>query len=251
LARALNYFGYAIGLQHDYYTAQKYLSESVELARSVGDCDLLAGTLNNFGCVLLELDYIEQAGPLFVESLELFQAVRNQRQRAWVLNSLGEVCRYQGDYTRAANLYTASLQVFRQMAQKSRIAQVLHNLGHVALHQQDYDSAIEFFCESLSLRRAEISLEGGMTLGILECLAGLAGVFVRMDQPLIAAQLWGSVTTLAQKHHIVLERVDHAEYEYNLKLTKQLLDQPSWERAWLKGAQLNTPQLLTLAYDFA
>ncbi len=248
MARALNYLGYVRGVQGDYLEAKIKLEESLALFRIAGDKHSIAGTLNNLGCVLLELGEVARVRPLLEESLMLFDEVEDKRQRAWTLNSLGELNRYEGNYVEAEDFYHESLNIFRQMDQKPRIAQVLHNLGHVALHQKDYPQATAFFHESLGLRQKNVSASASVTLGIVECLAGLGGVVSQAGQAEAGARIFGSVAALLKANNLQFEKTDCIEYQRNLAFTRSHLDSASWTKEWLQGQELSLEQ--TLASTF-
>ena len=248
IARALNYLGYVLGVQGNYPAAKIKLKESLALFRVAGDKHSLAGTLNNLGCVLLELGETARVRLLLEESLMLFDQVGDKRQRAWTLNSLGELNRYEGNYVEAEEFYHESLNIFRQMDQKPRVAQVLHNLGHIALHQENYPQATAFFRESLELRQKTVSAPATVSLGIVECLAGLGGVVSHAGQPEVGARIFGLVAVLLKANKLQLEKTDCIEYQGNLAFTRSHLDLASWTKEWLQGQELSLEQ--TLASPF-
>jgi tetratricopeptide (TPR) repeat protein len=155
---------------------------------------------------------------------------------------LGFVAWEQRDHKRARSLYEESLPLYRDLGDKRGIANALTNLGLVAWEQADYDPALSLFRESL-IRHRELEDRQG----IAECLEGIARVSGSQGKAQRAARLWGASETLREAIGIAIPPGDLAEYEQNVTMVRETLDEALWRVAWEHGRATSLEQ----AFEYA
>jgi non-specific serine/threonine protein kinase len=213
--------------QGDLHAALSSGESCVEVAREIGQPQLISRSVLALGVVRLNMGDYAGARPLVQEALNLFQAARSiffttsslvhlgnlelglgnaaaarayldrayagsrdygeRWSNAFVLNNLGEVARVQGDYDAAKRYYEESEALLRAMGDQDDLARLIHNLGYVAKHDGDLDAAKARFRESLDLFRLLANRRG-----IAECLMAFAGVAIREGRAIVAARLFGA-----------------------------------------------------------
>jgi tetratricopeptide (TPR) repeat protein len=160
------------------------------------------------------------------------------------LNGLGDLARWEGDYCRARGLYEQSLACFRD-ARSDLERSVLQNLGYVAHRLGDDQQAVLLALEALSQFRRD-----GDPRGTAECLVELGGVIAALGHPLQATRLFGAAESLLKVIHSDLTPLCRAEYERDLALTHDALDDEDFARGWAEGEVLPLQEIVANAREF-
>jgi DNA-binding CsgD family transcriptional regulator len=119
------------------------------------------------------------------------------------------------------------------------MACALHNLGYVAQHRGAVEHMATCFAESLRLFH-----EVGATLGSISCVAGLAGVAVHQQAGLRAAHLFGAAEALREAGNMQVWRAHQVEWERNMAHARALLDDATWNAAWVGGRTMTLEQAI-------
>ncbi|MEA5476760.1 tetratricopeptide repeat protein [Pseudanabaena galeata UHCC 0370] len=173
---------YAIGANYfllgDLQKGQKFLLQSIELARKVGDRETEAQStdlLNQVNQTLLsatsqdrkvEADRLVKQGnqqsqisqfdlaiQLWQQALTIYREIKYQQGEAGTLGNLGNTYRSLGKYDKAIEFYLQNLVIEREL--KNRLGEVntLRNLGLAYSALAKYDKAIEYHLQSLAMSR--------------------------------------------------------------------------------------------------
>lgn len=155
--------------QGDAEAALPLFSESLSLARQLGDPHLEARALHGLGAVAHTRDNYNVARAWLDVSLALFAAQNDQHGMGNTLYRLGQVAYLQGNYRQAHDFYEQSLTLRRGLGDRRGTAFALHNLAVIAVEEADYPAAGRMFGQNLELFEAL-----GDKLGIGLSLHGLA-----------------------------------------------------------------------------
>jgi predicted ATPase len=175
--RALFAAGVLGAEQGDYDAAESLISQSLEIARQLGDKRSMAVSLNALGVNARDSDNLPAAANFLEQSLALWRETRRSSRRsprhqqsrerrqltgglraralyeeclsifrelddragiAWALNHQGDVARDQGDSAAAQSFYQSSLAIFRELDDRWGVAGSLADLGNLAREQRDY-----------------------------------------------------------------------------------------------------------------
>ncbi len=183
-ARGLLGAGVLAGAQGDLAEARGLIEAGLADARRLGDGELLAAAAYHLGMVLFDQG---EAGPAIAaieESLRLQRARGDRAGIAGALNGLGNLLLGRDD-PHAIALLEESVALQRALHNTRGIAFTLHSLGVASLQQQMYRCAFEHFGEARRLFR-----QLGDTIGIADCLAGLAAVAAGQGRRARGARLW-------------------------------------------------------------
>ena len=241
-AVALNAAGVLAGMQHDHDKAVAYLSESLELWRSLGDLDRQAGALVNIGLVAWGTGRLEDARQLFERAQRLYVTVGDRGGQANAVGSRALIAREQGDTVRAARLFREALELFRSIGEEWGAANSLANLGQVMLADGDRTAAAAAFSEALQLRRAL-----GDILHMPECFEGLAAL-VADRQPRRAARLLGAAEALRDRLGAPVAAVDRTRLtEVVERVRRRSIRLEAFQSAWQEGRGMALEQAIGLA----
>jgi tetratricopeptide (TPR) repeat protein len=135
-----------------YAAAQAWLTEALELQRSLGLPD--EGVVHSIlGEVALRQDDYEHARAYFEESISLF---RNRHPDIagpdWPLFFLGQIALEQGDEAQAHTLFVESLERFKQAGSKRGIAFALEGLASLSVVTGRPERAVRLFASADHVR---------------------------------------------------------------------------------------------------
>ena len=140
-AKAMHEAGTLAKLQGDYAAAKRYLEDSLEIRRGLGDDRGVAASLNNLAEIMLNQGDCDTARSYYEASLELWRVLEDHWCIAVVLFNLGTVAIRLADYTTARLSVEQSLTLYKQMGSTANIAAALDLLGSIACDQGDYGTA--------------------------------------------------------------------------------------------------------------
>jgi len=153
-ARALRALGALAWRAGDLSAAESRLTESLQIARQIGDRIGVARTLNTLGNVVAQQGDRPQAMGLYTDSLLKARELGDQSLTASALNNLGQTLREDGQFVEARPILEEGLALARTLDDQVAMAGILNNLGRIALLEDDYARAEAIFDEALALNRA-------------------------------------------------------------------------------------------------
>jgi predicted ATPase/serine/threonine protein kinase len=210
--------------------AHTLFEESLALWRKLGDLKAIARALSNLATVLKLQGEYEHAHNLHAECLAIFQGMDDLNGVAWSLSSQGDVARDQGDTAGAQALYEQGLEIFREIGDRWGIAGTLADLGNLAREERDFDSANSLYRESLKIF-VELDHKRGIAR-LLECCSCLAAAEAQSERSL---RLAGAAAALRQNIGVPLTLAEQNHLESNLDPAKQGLGNTAGAMAWLEG----------------
>lgn len=153
IATALNLLGIIARYQGALEESDAHFTESLHLAKALGDKWLIAYALDNLGLTAYTQHRYEAAKRLYTASHQLARELGDNRGIAYSLNNLGKTANQQGAHEEAKRYHTESLEIRRELADKRGIAISLNHLGLIAYRQAAYAAAINYHTESLAMQR--------------------------------------------------------------------------------------------------
>jgi tetratricopeptide (TPR) repeat protein len=245
-AKAFYWAGAMAWRQGDYEAAIGLLTQSLALARELGDPRGIARALLALGHARLVQEDYEQAKGLYEESLATFQALHDKRGEAISLSSLGILELEHGRYSRAESLLEESLALRRDLADPQGIASALDDLGRVALRQGDGEHAQDLLRESLRVYQ-----DLGDTLGIADSLDGLAQALQAQGRSVDAARLGGAAEATREAAGASRRDTDRVEHDRMLEAIKAAIGDEGFWREWALGRAMPIDAAMALALEEA
>lgn len=166
---ALNGMGVLAHWRGWFSEAIRCYEESLALAREIGDQARVAGALNNIGLVKSELGLYDEAQAYLEEGRQIMEATG---RRAGIFSSfinIGRLAQRRGHHEEARRLFSEAMVIGKEIGDRSSVASGLWTLGNLARLEGDYEEARRYFHESLS-----VSKEINFPSGIGSCLQSLS-----------------------------------------------------------------------------
>jgi predicted ATPase len=214
----------------DLPASRALFEESLALWRELHDLRAVARALSNLANVVKLQDAFAYATVLNQECLSIFRELGDGAGYAWALNHQGDVARDQGDSLAARTLYEQSLASFRELNDSWGVAGSLADLGNLAREQQDYRTADTLYRESLEIFR-KLEHKRGIAR-LLESFASSAAVQSESERSL---RLAGAAAALRQSIGAPLVPAEQVKLEQNLEVARQALPIAVGRNAWLEG----------------
>jgi predicted ATPase/class 3 adenylate cyclase len=160
-ARVLTCMGLIALEQKEPTNAQKYLVESLEIAREGKDLSLQARALNNLGLSECSVNgnYL-RAHEYYEESYNITREIGDRHSESVALGNLGLVAALQGDFVTARSYHEQSLVLTRETGNRSQEIMTLTNLSAVAAIQNEADAALEYAQSAAQLAQKILERSG-------------------------------------------------------------------------------------------
>lgn len=158
-------------------SAEAYLADGLDLARSTGLRQRTSGLLLNLGLIALLAGRDDEAESALDESLALGRALANPIRISSALQNLGMLARRRGATERAEACFSESLALAREMGLLWLQSETLSEWGELALQQGEIARAGTMFGEALDLAE---QIKAAELLGMAHF--GLARVLDRRDE---------------------------------------------------------------------
>jgi tetratricopeptide (TPR) repeat protein len=176
--------GYTRG---DYESGERYLRESLGLAKEADDPVRVAHAVYVLGLLSLHRQDLETARSRPEEALSLFLQVGNAQDASTVSSHLGILSLIQGDLSRAAAAMEEGLALARKLGDRLGISNGLYNLAQVARASGNHELAARRLKEGVTISEEMIDQSN---LGyFVEGLAVVSGV---QGEALRSARLFGA-----------------------------------------------------------
>lgn len=138
----------------------------------------VAGTLNNFGVLLSEMDLTEEAEESYVKALKLREEIPDGPENpevARILNNLGLLYHQTGQHEKAQVLLNRALDIFEKLGRTDHpaYASTLNNLAGVYVHKIRLKEAEILYERALTLREKSLGPEHPEVAKTLNNLAEL------------------------------------------------------------------------------
>jgi predicted ATPase/class 3 adenylate cyclase len=157
-----------------YEEAQKYLQESLTMARALDDLRMVVSVLNVLGLAALGQGDRSAARLHSAEALALANKLDNKRQIAVASTALAQLHRLEGELDAAEPLYARTVTLAREQGDSEAAAVGLLNLAMVAIERGTAKRARSLLLEVLTITEQSGSKRAGQSA--LEASAGLAAL---------------------------------------------------------------------------
>lgn len=134
--------------------ARIFLEESLLLAHTTGDKELMTDCLSTTAQLALNQGDIALARSLLEESLALSRAIENEWTTAGALSTLARLTASEGDFESACTLYVESFALCQQVGDKELVAMGLESLADVGTTQGEVVWAVTLWGAAAALRDA-------------------------------------------------------------------------------------------------
>jgi tetratricopeptide (TPR) repeat protein len=149
-ALAANRLGTIATMNAQYGEAEKYLQESLRIAKELSDRHAMAGALLNLGEIQRLQKNPDAARPLYYEASALFAAMGMHRGMCIAENNLGHIHAQMQDFSTAKYHYTRAVECAKIADLIPDMLDTLAGLVFILIAREEYEQAA--FCIAYTLR---------------------------------------------------------------------------------------------------
>jgi len=219
----------------------EWYEKSLELFRKAGDIWGMSQVYQGMGREQLEQGNFDKAGWCFERQLSMNNSLNYVAGLMSGIRDLGNLALYKGEYSTAKEFYEQSLAVNRAHGLKPD-RYIFFYMGILALCQNDYPLALQKFLDMFQIveRSHDINI-------VRDLLAGLSATAAGMHNYERAAKLYGAFQGSAETTGFRYLSFYEAEFGRHLKMAKDRLGDPAFERLVMEGRLMTVEQALAYA----
>jgi non-specific serine/threonine protein kinase len=245
-AKALNGIGFMYWADVYPIDRRPELEEALSISRELDDAWNTATALRNLGLLENIQGNYFQARTYLEQSLAIWRQIGHAGKTgmAWTLIFLADAALNHNETDWARSLYEESTTILRQVGDLNFLAYSIRRLAQLLWSKGESEKAFALCQESLKLNHQLSDRRG-----VIACLAGFAAIAVAQNRFSRAANLMAAVETLAATIGIRLLYIDKMEYERNLALLKEKLDDKALAKYWSQGKAMTLEQAAAFALE--
>ncbi|MEO7804025.1 MAG: tetratricopeptide repeat protein [Actinomycetota bacterium] len=226
----------------DYDEARAIAEECLTIYREISGDLTTAAALGLTGGIAYYQGDLPAARALWEECVSMVRPTDNRRLAAAFIHGLGETARAQNDLVAAGPLLGESLAISRELGIPILIAGPLASLGLLARAEGNTLQADSLLREALTLVR-----DAGLRPQIPESLELLAGLAADKGELERAARLFGAAETMRQTAHSSIPPVSRGDYDNDVALLHNGLDEALFDKAWHEGKAMTIDEAVEFA----
>ena len=247
--RAANVAAAMAFMQGDFEEAERYCSESLEMALREDDAPLEGYSWMGLGLVALSGEDFETAAACLEKALPLLQRSEELTSISATHVWLGTALLARNDQERAVSMFEEGLALARRMGDRSAAYVALYNLAQVSLARRDYDGAAVIFEEGISF--SEQMRDQANLAYFLEGLAVVAGKREEAERSaLLSGAAEGQLEAVGATVYNYY-RPDRSLYERTVSATRSRLGDAAFEQARERGRAMTFEQAVAYALSEA
>jgi tetratricopeptide (TPR) repeat protein len=223
-------FGFYMGR---YPEAQRYLEESLAIARELGDTARIAAALQPLGMAFLGQGNFAGARSHLEEALALARDLGDRREIAAAMNAIAQLYRIEGELDEAERLYESALELARELDDGEVLAVGLLNLAMVSICRRSEDKAREMLLQVIAIAQSIRSQRVGLS-GV-EVSAGLAALCEDWES---TARFYGAAEAHNGSTGLHRDPADEAFLAPLMARCREALDPAAFEAEEAKGRAL-------------
>ena len=245
IADVLNSLGWLHVLRGNTAEARVQLEESLRLFQRLADASWKATMLTRLGYLSFMEGDFSQAMALAGEGATIARVIGDQRVLADALVYQGLVQQYAGDLEQARRRFQESLPIARSFGDRHLIAMTLNLLGQLAVRHGTYDDARRFLAEGLRVAR-EVGNIRRQSLS----LSAVASLASRRGEPSRALRLEGAARAAAQSVGTARAQPAQAAVDVEMAAARAALGETAGQAAFQAGQQLSLEQAVDEAISW-
>lgn len=220
-------FLYDHSLLSQFAEAESLLTESLVIARELGDNYAIAAALADLGMVhRLQRDF-ERSVDRLRDALARFRGLHNEYGIAFALLNLGSTADEMHDVVQANELLTESLERYRALGDLRLIAIAQVLLGHVCLARGQLQESARFIVEATT-GHARLGDRWFVTFDLM----ALAEVLLTQERSQDASRLLGAAEAMREK---LGSPVGEVSFKDLVARIDTLRSEAWFQTAWMKG----------------
>jgi predicted ATPase/class 3 adenylate cyclase len=241
-AKGLQAAGDFARLQGENSRAVELASQSLALAREIGDNQVVARSLQILSSVTYIRGDVASARVLAAESLSIFRELGDKPGVARSVHQLGVLSLREGDYAEAGARFEESLAMNREQGNGQRIALSIYCLALVAQGRGDYRAADACLRESVAIAQGL-----GYQRILVMCVEGFAAGAAAEGRNEQAARLLGAADRVREVMHLPPQPNEGASVAHSRAVLRAAMGDTAFHIARAEGQEMSLEEAISRA----
>ncbi|MGZ5037520.1 MAG: ATP-binding protein [Usitatibacter sp.] len=222
-----------------YAESQRYLEESLAIARELKDRRRIAAALQILGMAALGQGHLATSRSHLEEALSLAREIGDRRDLAAAMNAIAQLYRIEGELDKAQLLYENGLAMARELDDREVVAVGLLNLAMVSICRRREEEARAMLLEAIAIAQGIGSQRVGVS--VVEVSAGLAALCQDWSS---TARLFGAAEAHNGATGMQRDPADEAFLSPLMEKCRNALSPEAFEAEEAKGRALGYEQVV-------
>jgi serine phosphatase RsbU (regulator of sigma subunit)/Tfp pilus assembly protein PilF len=153
IATNYNNIGIIYRMLKNYPLAKEYFEKAYIIQKNEGNKKGMASVLNNMGVMYSRQKEYDKALESYKSSLQLEQEIEDYHGAAGSFNNIGTIYWHKGDLKQAINYFKMALKIYEDYNDKYSIAMSLSNIAVIYIDLKEYSNALEYCEKSMKVAR--------------------------------------------------------------------------------------------------
>jgi hypothetical protein len=178
------------------------------------------------------------------EALQLNRSLKRKGPMGHILSALGYIEIIKGDFEKAQSLLEENLTIASELGQ--RMSFLLNNilLGHIMMQQGKISEA-----QSILFETTREFLKVGSDIGVAASFHYMAGLYIAMDKPDVAACLIGSADATREKINSIRPPFDQGELDKMIATCLEKIGEVAFSDAYEEGQKMSLDEAVAYALN--
>jgi tetratricopeptide (TPR) repeat protein len=221
-----------------------YWKKAIPLFRRAGDWRSLAYCLGTTGTFAVLNGDLELAQKSLDEASMLNDQLKDKVIKANLLYAYGKMAMVRGEYDQAHICFQEELEILEELSIRLSWLFTRTQLGYLALCERNLTEAHHIFIEAAQ----DFQNDRNMT-GAVFALEGIAGLYVAMERPVIAAQLLGWADATRIKISDKRPRLEQADVDKIIAACLATMGEVAFSDAYDQGKKMSLDEAVAYALE--
>jgi tetratricopeptide (TPR) repeat protein len=233
---------YTVGWQHNGNEKLAYWERAIMLFRQAGDWRWLARCLSETTHFALLNGGLELAQKCLDEATLLNDQLEAKETIDELLNARAQIAMMQGDYNQARTYWQEGLGIAEELGARMSSLWIRTRLGYLALCEGNLTQARDIFTETAQ----EFFIDKN-EIGVVFNLEGMAGLYVAIGKPELAAQLIGWADAARKKFDDTRPRIEQADVDKIISACIAKIGEIAFSNAYEEGQKTTLDETVEYA----
>ena len=226
------------------YERYSYIEKALTLFQAVGDLRSMAECLAELGRLRMLNNDIESAENLLSKAMVLFRELDVKREISGLLQGYGRIAAIKGDYEQAYTYLKEDAASAEEYGHRINYLFARSHLGYLALNRGNITEADEIFTETL-----QNFFDDKNEIGVAFTLEGMAGLFVVVGKPEIAAHLIGWSDALRERIGDPRPPLEQADVDKIIAACLAKMGEVAFSDAYEEGKKMSLEEAVAYALE--
>lgn len=233
---------YTVGWQHNGKEMLAFWEQATLLFRQAGDWRWLARCLSETAHFALLNDDLGLAQKCLDQAALLSSQMKDKETIIGLLNARAQIAMMQGDYHQARTYWQEALDIAEELGARMPSLWFHTRLGYLALREVHLTETRNIFTET-----AREFFNDHNEGGVVFTVEGMAGLYIAINKPELAAQLIGWADATREKINDTRPVIEQRDVDKIIATCLTKMDEAAFSNAYAEGQKMSLDEAVAYA----